>query len=243
MLTMDLNTVYSLSLAARTAVTIPREYSLPLGGPDTPYSVTGTGRCPVRPSYGPFANGPLNSPSDLRALPRLSVVPRNRLALLAPSFRGPLESRRAATAAYHTRRNVPASRNGPVPVGRNLPSLSANVYYYLLLLPSRLLTHLQIHSHSSAYSQVHPVTRLQHSRRPEEQPVTPPVYAALPQARRQVPQQHCSQHMDPGAWLPTDGIQAVEQHNLGRMEVECSFCRALHWIDEKLSVLFPLQYL
>ncbi len=160
MFTMDLNTVYSLSLAARTAVTIPREYSLPLDGPDTLYSVTGTGRCPVRPSYGLFANGPLNSPSDLRALPRLSVVLRNRFALLASSFRGPLESRRATTAAYHIKRNVLTSRNGPVFVGCNLPFPSANVYYYLLLLPSRLLTHLQIYSHSSAYSQIHPVTRL-----------------------------------------------------------------------------------
>src|SRR6266566_2782124 len=215
MFTMDLNTVYSLSLAVRTAVTIPHEYSLPLDGPDTPYNVTGTGRCPVRPSYSFFANGPLNNPSDLRAFPRLSVVPRNRLALLAFSFRGLLESRRVAIAVYYTRRNVPASRNGFVPAGRNLPSPSANVYYYLLFLPSRLLIYLQIYSHLSVYSQVHPVTRLQHSRRLEEQPVTPPVYAALPQVRRQVLQQHCSQYMDPGAWLPTDDIQAVEQYNLG----------------------------
>ncbi|SRR6266566_839529 len=98
---------------------------------------------PVHLFYDPLVNSPLNNPSDFRILPHLSVALWNRLTLLALSFRGPLESKQAATAVYHIRRNVPISRNGSILTSCNLPFLSVNIYYYLLLLPNRPLIYLQ----------------------------------------------------------------------------------------------------
>ena len=105
--------------------------------------MTGVGRRPVHPFYNLFVNSLLNSLFNLCTFPRLFVALRNRLAFFIFSFRRPLKSRRAATVAYHIKRNVPTSRNGPISVNCNLPSPPANIYYYLLFLPSRPLIYLQ----------------------------------------------------------------------------------------------------
>jgi hypothetical protein len=49
----------------------------------------------------------------------------------------------------------------------------------------------------------------------------------------------------PLGWLPVDGIEVVQVHDLGAMNVECTFCGALHWMDEKLAVcsVIPASYL
>ncbi|KAK4206842.1 hypothetical protein QBC37DRAFT_380686 [Rhypophila decipiens] len=39
----------------------------------------------------------------------------------------------------------------------------------------------------------------------------------------------------PQGWLPADNIEFVDEHHLGAMNVECSSCGALHWIDERLT--------
>ena len=48
----------------------------------------------------------------------------------------------------------------------------------------------------------------------------------------------------PTGWLPIDGIEVVQVHDLGPMNVECTFCGALHWMMEKLTVrpAIPIQY-
>ena len=37
-------------------------------------------------------------------------------------------------------------------------------------------------------------------------------------------------------WIPRSGIETVEEHYLGPMDKQCTFCGALHWLDEKLKV-------
>src|SRR6266566_9451695 len=98
---------------------------------------------PVYLSYSLLVNGPLNSPSNFCIFPRLFIALRNRLAFLALSFRRLLKNRQTATATHRTKRNILTSRNGPIFASCNLSSLSANIYYYLLFLPNRLLIHLQ----------------------------------------------------------------------------------------------------
>jgi hypothetical protein len=40
-------------------------------------------------------------------------------------------------------------------------------------------------------------------------------------------------------WIPRSGIETVEEHYLGAMDKQCTFCGALHWLDEKLQVFPP----
>jgi hypothetical protein len=40
-------------------------------------------------------------------------------------------------------------------------------------------------------------------------------------------------------WIPRSGIETVEEHYLGVMDKQCTFCGALHWLDEKLQVFPP----
>ena len=40
---------------------------------------------------------------------------------------------------------------------------------------------------------------------------------------------------EPLGWLPINGMESVEPHDLGRMDTVCDFCHAKHWLDEKLS--------
>ena len=39
-------------------------------------------------------------------------------------------------------------------------------------------------------------------------------------------------------WIPRSGIETVEEHYLGVMDKQCTFCGALHWLDERLKVGF-----
>jgi hypothetical protein len=39
-------------------------------------------------------------------------------------------------------------------------------------------------------------------------------------------------------WIPRSGIETVEEHYLGAMDKQCTFCGALHWLDERLKVCF-----
>jgi len=39
-------------------------------------------------------------------------------------------------------------------------------------------------------------------------------------------------------WIPRSGIETVEEHYLGAMDKQCTFCGALHWLDERLKVGF-----
>ena len=41
---------------------------------------------------------------------------------------------------------------------------------------------------------------------------------------------------EPLGWLPINGMESVEPHDLGRMDTVCTFCDAKHWVSERLAV-------
>jgi hypothetical protein len=41
---------------------------------------------------------------------------------------------------------------------------------------------------------------------------------------------------EPLGWLPINGMESVEPHDLGRMDTVCTFCDAKHWLSERLAV-------